>query len=143
MRINADIEIDLDDDDLATYVCGTRTFTEAVESVIENMDLQQQIEDTLDAMDVPSEDRVDDIAREVARDEVRDYFGSASGEQEIKEIIEDTLADLGIPRTAQVSLQAQARIEALEAQVAQLQAVLRDIAHVINPQPIAIGPIGS
>lgn len=135
MFVSTDIEIN--EDEMAEAVTSSRYFTEAVESVVQDMDLQQPVEQAIDAMGVPNEDRVDDIAREAARDEIRDAEFMA--EDDVDDLVRSILRDEGLLRESQVNLQAQARIEALEAQVAQLQTVLRDIAHVINPQPVVTG----
>lgn len=139
MYVNTDIEIN--EDEMAEAIANSRYFTEAVESVVEHMDLQQQVEDTLDAMDVPSEDRVDDIAREAARDEIRDAEFMA--EDDVDSLVRDILRDEGLLRESQVTLQAQARIEALEAQVATLQQSVRYVAEVLKGAGVTLAAIAT
>lgn len=136
------VNIEINDRDMAEAIVDTRYFTDAVERVVENMDLgnildapsTSDVEIIVEDMGVPTSDDVYDIAREVVCEEVSNYL-SSEGKQVIREIVEEVLEDLGVSRTPQVPLQTQARLLALAANVAQIQTVLRDVAKALSPKP--------
>lgn len=119
MYVNADIEIEINEDDMAEAIVDSRYFTSAVEAVVENMDLndildapsRSDVEIIIEDMDVPTRDDVYDIVRDILRDE-------------------------GLLRESQVTLQAQARIEALEQQVLRLEGTLARVADVLLGKPV-------
>lgn len=119
MYVNADIEIEINEDDMAEAIVDSRYFTSAVEAVVENMDLndildapsRSDVEIIVEDMDVPTRDDVCDIVRDILRDE-------------------------GLLRESQVTLQAQARIEALEQQVLRLEGTLARVADVLLGKPV-------
>lgn len=119
MHVNADIEIEINEDDMAEAIVDSRYFTSAVEAVVENMDLndildapsRSDVEIIIEDMDVPTRDDVYDIVRDILRDE-------------------------GLLRESQVTLQAQARIEALEQQVLRLEGTLARVADVLLGKPV-------
>src|SRR5690606_16118226 len=137
------VNIEINDRDMAEAIVGTRHFTNAVEAVVENMDLndildapsRSDVEIIVEDMGVPTSDDVCDIAREVVWGEVSGYLSSSEGKQVLRKVVEEVLEDLGISRTPQVPLQTQARLLALAANVAQIQTVLRDVANALSPKP--------
>lgn len=142
MYVTTDIEIN--EDEMAEAIANSRYFTSAVEDVVENMDLGTPVEQALDYLGTPNEDRVDDIARDVAKDVLDESLEIAA------DAVVKRLQDEGVLRDAQVGLAAQARIEALEKQVLRLEGTLARVADVLLGKPveqivddaIALGPIG-
>lgn len=152
------VNIEINDLEIAEAVVDSRYFTNAVERVVENMDLGDPVEQILGNMDVPTRDEVEgivedmgvptsddvyDIAREVVRDEVSNYppsvskfLSSSAGKQVLKQGIVDALEDLGITQSLLAAQQTQTRVAALGVQITEIQAALQAVINALDPKPL-------